>query len=124
MEGSEVCFCYPCKVYQSHQKEKTCTITGYNNLKMALVKGRGFKKHETSEQHLTAMRQWKEMKQRDLSNTTRSAFLSTPNPEHHTWLFTIFSVVKFLVMSSIPLRDDTERTDFEEWFSRGYSWTH
>ena len=33
-------------MYPNNQKEKTFTVTGYGNWKMALVKGSGFAKHE------------------------------------------------------------------------------
>ena len=87
---------------------------------MATVKKRGFDKHETSEQHLSAMKQWKEKQQREDSNTKISTLiLSRPNPEHRTWLFAVFSVVKFLVMNGLPLRWDVEVTDFDEGVSGG-----
>jgi hypothetical protein len=86
---------------------------------MATVKKRGFDKHETSEQHLSAMKQWKEKQHREDSNTKISTLLSRPNPEHRTWLFAVFSVVKFLVMNGLPLRGDVEVTDFNEGVSGG-----
>ena len=86
---------------------------------MALPKKSGFMKHVSSENHQSAMAQWKEQQHRDSSDTAISTLLNKPDPEHRTWLFTVFSVVKFLVMNSLPLRGDSEMTNFKGEISGG-----
>ena len=65
------------------------------------------------------MAQWKEQQHRDRSDTAISTLLSRPDPEQRTWSFTVFSVVKCLVMNGLPLRGDSEMTDFKGEISGG-----
>ena len=73
---------------------------------MVLVKGRGFTRtnDESSEQHLKAMRQRKEKQKRFLPCST--------NSEH-------ILGSKVSGNERLPLRGDTERTDFDEEMSGG-----
>ena len=52
------------------------TKTGYRNWKMALSKKSGFMKHASSENHQSAMAQWKEQQHRDSSYAAISTLLS------------------------------------------------
>lgn len=113
-EEKDACLCYPCRVYESNQKEKTFTVTGFRNWKNALTSNKGFKRHDISEIHVKARQQWMERTRRDQSDTAICSLLTKPDPEHRTWLFTVFSVIKYLVMNGLPLRGDVESTDFED----------
>ena len=118
IEEEDFCLCFPCKVFHS-TTSTPFTKTGYRNWKMALSKKSGFMKHASSENHQSAMAQWKEQQHRDSSDTAISTLLNKPDPEHRTWLFTVFSVVKFLVMNGLPLREDSEMTNFKGEISGG-----
>ena len=110
IEEEYFCLCFPCKVYHSTASTPFTKI-GYRNLKMALSKKSGFTKHASSENHQSAMAQWKEQQHHDSSDTAISTHLYKPHPEHRTWLFTVVYVDKFLVMNGLPLRGDSEMTD-------------
>ena len=95
------------------------TETGFSNWKVALESNRGLKKHDNSEGHKRAMARWDEMIMREKLGK-RVEQLVEANPEHEQWLEAVFDNIKFLTANGLPLRGNTENTDFESGEFSGF----
>lgn len=59
------------------------------------------------------MNRWTERIHRTNTDSSITQLMTKSDPEHRTWLHTVFRVVQFLVLNGLPLRGDVENTDFE-----------
>lgn len=55
----DAAFCFPCRVFGNPvQRDPKFQVLGYKNWSLALVKGKGFHKHASSEHHASCMERW------------------------------------------------------------------
>ena len=109
---SNAAFCYPCRIYRSGQKEKTWTEKGFQKWQVAKTTGKGFHRHQSSKDHIEAMASWNDRKIRDEKGKSVTDIPVKPDPEHRTWLYSVFTVIQYLVSNGLPLRGDEECTTF------------
>ena len=106
---SNAAFCYPCRIYRSGQKEKTWTEKGFKKWQIAKTAGKGFLRHQSSKDHIEAKASRNDRKVRDEKVTSVVDILVKPDPEHRTWLYSVFTVIQYLVSDGLPLRGGVHR---------------
>ena len=80
----------------------TFTKTGFRDWKEAKEKGKGFNRHQSSNDRMKDVAICEERKIRNLHGQTVAASLLSLNSDHKQWLFAVFNVSRYLRANSLP----------------------
>ena len=106
----DAAFCYCCRKFciSSSTGEHTFRITGFRNWNTALIKSKGFAKHEASADHMRAMAKWKEKEHRCETGQSVSTLVNdTQLGKNRYYLCSILDVIRFLVTNELSFRGDS-----------------
>lgn len=107
-ECVDAVFCFACRQFgKSTSKDEIFTKVGFKAWKMALVKNKGFDKHNQSVQHIQNMASWKEKEARHKNAAEISTQFSVDTFEKRQYYVkSLIRVVKFLAANELPFRGD------------------
>lgn len=110
----DAAYCYPCRKYATSSARDIFCLTGYNKWSKALAKQQGFKKHETSNTHLSAMLAWKEHAVRLANNSEISSLVNdTVLEKRRYYVKEIISIIWFLAKNECAFRGDWDKENHE-----------
>jgi hypothetical protein len=112
------CYCYPCRNFPPTSGihiETAFTKDGFSNWKTACEKGRGFKQHGKSQNHIYSMNKWAEFKKRKDTNTSilqtmNAAYAKTIDENRH-YLKVVCEVLLFTATQSVAQRGHRETSE-------------
>lgn len=111
----DAAYCYPCRQFAISNTSDVFSSYGYSKWSKALSQQHGFKKHEATKSHLTAMLAWKEHSQRFASNQEISSLLNdTVLEKRRHYLNEIVSTVLFLARNELPFRGNWNEDENKE----------
>lgn len=111
----DAAFCYPCRQYATSNGSDSFCSTGYNKWSKALAAQQGFKKHETSNTHLSSMLAWKEHTMRLANNLQISTLVNdTVLEKRRYYVKEIISIIWFLAKNECAFRGDWDKENHEE----------
>lgn len=69
--SKDAVFCYPCRAFSAtNEKDQVFKSSGFSHWKTALESNKGFKRHQSSLNHLNSMAKWSEAIDRQKTNTS------------------------------------------------------
>jgi hypothetical protein len=107
----DAAFCFPCRKFSlsSSTGEYAFRMSGFRKWKVALEKCKGLMLHESSTDHIQAMRSWKEHQTRIESHQEVTTLLNeTQLSKNRLYVTCILNILKFLSVNELPLRGDNE----------------
>lgn len=99
-------FCYACRSFTpTHARDNVFKYTGFSNWKTAAEANKGFKGHNTSATHLSAMGKWTEALQRDNMNAS-VAEMASGGVLHfrRNYMKKVIEVIIFMIQNELPFR--------------------
>lgn len=99
-------FCYACRSFTpTHARDNVFKYTGFSNWKTAAEANKGFKGHNTSAMHLSAMGKWTEALQRDNINAS-VAEMASGGVLHfrRNYMKKVIEVIIFMIQNELPFR--------------------
>lgn len=109
-------YCYPCRQFGITNSSDVFCRQGYNNWQKALSKGKGFKMHESSNSHISAMLSWKEYQVRQATGKTVANVLNeTVLQKRRHYFKSIVGVVLFLARNELPFRGNWNELEGDEF---------
>ena len=106
-------FCYACRNFGSNKNSTDAfTMTGYNNWRHALVRGKGLGRHESSKEHMKSVALWKERRTRSVTGTEISTLVNTAQLERNrTYVAAIVDIIQFIALNQLPFRGSDDALD-------------
>lgn len=109
----DACFCFPCRKYgggAANGRDVVFTLTGFDNWKTALDRGKGFQRHVSSHNHVHASTLWTQHKTREATGETVDCLLvgKTRLEENRYYVKSVAGAVRFLCVNELGLRGTAE----------------
>lgn len=89
----DACFCFACRVFLPHSKEKAFISTEFKDWKHAKSKDKGLVGHDGCKSHGDAMKLWAERTQREQKQQKIKNTIVRVNSDQKQWLFAVFNVI-------------------------------
>lgn len=114
-KSRDAVFCNTCRQFGKDIQEKTFTLTGYSNWKTALETGKGFDRHNTSDDHRRSELNRLEKLQRIKSGTSVVELATSSVLEKRRYYCkSIIDTVVFLAGKRLAFRGDWDHDEHEE----------
>lgn len=108
-------FCYPCRQFSITKASDIFCSVGFTNWSKALAKNVGFKQHDTSNVHLSAIVAWKEHTLRLANNLEISKLVNeTVLEKRQYYVKEIISTVWFLAKNECAFRGNWDAQNHDE----------
>lgn len=113
-------FCYPCRVYttQTSKSKSAFVLEGFSNWTGALAPDKGFKKHNTTEDHKLSFLRWQDRLSIAEKKTTSINNQLDPNrlsavAEHREYFTLLVKYHQYFLKNELPYRGDDETDESE-----------